>query len=85
MAFEYGGWIVWCDGAICGIGETRDAAIADAREWTEGWDGAWETSTGREQSGVFYAAPATARLLNAVRRGHANVAHFSVDGVRDLF
>jgi hypothetical protein len=85
MTFEYGGWIVWCDGVIYGTGLTADGALADAREWAPDWDGAHAFPTGnRETSNIMYIARATNRLIDAVRRGHTDVAHFSANGVRDL-
>ncbi len=78
------GWIVWCDGTIYGTGKTRETALTDAREWAEGWDGSWEEVSGSEQSGVYYVAPATQGVLDAVRNSRPDVAHGRIDRVTGL-
>lgn len=75
-ALEATGWVAYTSDAIYGVGDTRDAAMEDGRQWL-----ADELGTDPEVNQDLSAGPATAALMRQLQEPYGERSMHIVDGV----
>lgn len=86
MRLESGGYVVADNYAIYGVGDTREDAMTNAKEWMDPKEDGSDVLAGI-RDGVsrtldeLYVAPATAALINLVLTDGGNIAWGDWDGI----